>query len=115
MEREPVPALNPAALPPGTLVGPWRVVAWIGRGVHSAVYRAVQADKSLSSPVALKLALLPRDPRFAREAELLSSLRHPSIPRLWDSGEWQLPGGALHPYLVMDCVDGVPLYDWARL
>ncbi|HYI01905.1 MAG TPA: serine/threonine-protein kinase [Hyalangium sp.] len=66
-----------------------------------------------SPPVALNVALLPRDPRFAREQELLSRLRHPSVPRLWDSGEWQMSSGALHPYLAMDWVDGEPLYDWA--
>jgi eukaryotic-like serine/threonine-protein kinase len=114
MEREPTPALNPASLPPGTQVGPWRVVAWAGHGVHSAVYRAVHVDKPLSTPVALKVALLPRDPQFTREVELLSSLRHPSIPRLWDSGEWQHPSGALHPFIAMEWVDGAPLYDWAR-
>jgi eukaryotic-like serine/threonine-protein kinase len=60
------------------------------------------------------VALLPRDPRLAREVELLSRVRHPSIPRLWDSGEWQSPGGTLHPYIAMEWVEGVPLYDWAR-
>jgi hypothetical protein len=63
---------------------------------------------------ALKLALLPGDPRFVREEELLSLVRHPSVPRLWDSGDWQHPDGALHPFVVMDWVDGAPLYDWAR-
>ncbi|MBN1208662.1 MAG: serine/threonine protein kinase [Myxococcaceae bacterium] len=109
------PALNPALLPPGTVVGDWRVVAWAGRGIHGAVYRAVPVDNELANPVALKLALLPRDPRFAREAELLSCARHPSIPRLWEHGEWQHPSGTLHPFIVMDWIDGAPLYDWARL
>jgi eukaryotic-like serine/threonine-protein kinase len=114
MEREPTPALNPASLPPGTLVGPWRVVTWAGHGVHGTVYRAVHRDKPFSTAVALKVALLPEAPRSAREAQVLARLRHPSIPRLWDSGEWQLPSGALHPYIAMEWVDGVPLYDWAR-
>ncbi len=108
------PALHPALLPPGTVVGPWRVVAWAGRGVHGAVYRAVQVDKELGAPVALKVALLPRDPRMAREAELLSRLRHPSLPRLWDSGEWHHPSGTFYPYLAMEWMEGAPLYDWAR-
>jgi serine/threonine protein kinase len=90
------------------------VVAWAGRGVHGAVYKAVPVDNPHASPVALKLALLPRDPRFAREVELLSCVRHPSVPRLWDHGEWQHPGGTLYPFLVMDWIDGAPLYDWAR-
>ncbi|MBN1207424.1 MAG: protein kinase [Myxococcaceae bacterium] len=112
--QTPGPALHPALLPPGTLVGRWLIVAWAGRGVHGAVYQAVPVDNEHAHPVALKLALLPRDPRFAREAELLSCTRHPSIPRLWEQGEWQHPSGTRHPFVVMDWVDGAPLYDWAR-
>jgi serine/threonine protein kinase len=106
--------LNPALLPPGTVVGDWRVVAWAGRGIHGAVYQVVPVDNEHAHPVALKLALLPRDPRFAREAEVLSSVRHPSIPRLWEYGEWQHPSGIRYPFVVMEWVDGAPLYDWAR-
>ncbi|WP_224243165.1 serine/threonine-protein kinase [Hyalangium gracile] len=113
MERAPDFELHPALLPAGTVVGLWRVVAWAGRGVHGAVYRAVQVGQEQAPAVALKLALFPEDPRFTREAELLSRLRHPSIPRLWDSGAWQVPGGALHPFLAMDWVDGAPLYEQA--
>ncbi len=94
-------------------MGPWRVVAWAAQGVHGAVYRAVPLHSQHSPPVALKLALRPGDPRFAREAQLLSLMRHPSIPRLWDCGTWQSPDGSLYPWLAMEWVDGVPLYHWA--
>jgi serine/threonine-protein kinase len=97
----------------GTLVGPWRVLERLGVGAHGAVYRAIHAH-SPSSPVALKLARYPRDARFARERELLSRVHHPHVPRLLDHGEWQL-AGFFFPYLVMEWVDGVSLYDWARL
>jgi hypothetical protein len=96
-------------------VGDWLVVDWAGRGVHGAVYRAVPVDNPHASPVALKLALLPRDPRFAREVELLSFMRHPSVPRLWDHGEWLHPSGVPYPFLVMDWIEGAPLYEQARL
>ena len=56
-----------------------------GWGAYGAVYRAVDA-RDAPGPVALKLALHPGDARFAREAELLSRLRHPSVPRLLDHG-----------------------------
>jgi hypothetical protein len=114
METPRVPALNPAHLPPGTRVGDWLVVAWAGRGVHGAVYRAVPVDNPHAHPVALKLALLPRDPRFAREVELLSSTRHPSVPRLWEHGEWLHPSGTPYPFLVMDWIEGMPLYEQAQ-
>jgi eukaryotic-like serine/threonine-protein kinase len=107
--------LNPALLPPGTQVGPFRVVDWAGRGVHGAVYRAVRIGQEHLPPVALKLALLPDDPRATRERELLSRTLHPHIPRLVDHGLWQSPSGSLHPFLAMEWIDGVPLYDWARL
>jgi serine/threonine protein kinase len=108
----PPASLHPAHLPPGTQVGPWRVVARAGCGVHGAVYRAVSARSQFAPPVALKLALRPGDPRFAREVELLSRIRHPSVPRLWDSGTWQSPEGTRYPWLAMEWIDGVPLYDW---
>jgi serine/threonine protein kinase len=111
MEHPSVPALDPALLPGGTVVGRWRVVAWAGRGSFGAVYRAVPVGQHHAPAVALKLAVSPDNPRFAHEAALLSRLRHPSIPRLWDSGLWQVPGGGLHPFLAMDWVDGKPLYE----
>jgi hypothetical protein len=113
MERTQVPVRPLALLPPGTVVGSWRVVAWASRGVNGAVYKAVRVGQEYAPPVALKLALMPADPRFAREVVLLSRTRHPSIPRMVDSGQWQHPSGSTHPYIAMEWVDGVPLYDWA--
>ncbi len=106
--------LNPACLPPGTRVGPWRVVDRRGRGTYGVVYRAEAVEREAAEPVALKLALYPRDERFAREVELLSRIRHPGVPRLKDHGHWEHPAGTRHPYLAMELVEGVPLYDWAR-
>src|SRR5690349_1450072 len=114
MESASPPSSHPAFLLPGTQVEHWRVVDWVGGGVHGAVYRAVRVGDESAPPVALKLALLPRDPRFAREVELLSRQHHPHIPRLIDHGEWLHPDGTIHPYIAMEWVDGVPLYDWAR-
>ncbi|WP_224362893.1 serine/threonine-protein kinase [Hyalangium versicolor] len=114
MSSAPPSSLHPAALPVGTLLGCWRIAGWAGRGSHGVVYRAVPADREHAAPVALKLALLPRNPRFAREAELLSRLRNGSIPRFWEQGEWQSPSGDFFPYVIMEWVDGLPLYAWAR-
>jgi serine/threonine protein kinase len=68
-----------------------------------------------AAPVALKVALLPGDPRFPREAELLSRMSHLHVPRLVEQGEWQAPDGARYQFIAMEWIDGVPLYDWARL
>ncbi|MBZ4415767.1 serine/threonine-protein kinase [Myxococcus sp. RHSTA-1-4] len=83
-----------------------------GLGAYGAVYRAVGAEPA-SGPVALKVALHPRDDRFAREVELLSRIRHPNVPRLVDHGEWRQPAGLSYPYLAMELVEGASLYDWA--
>jgi serine/threonine protein kinase len=115
MNMTSAPTLHPARLPPGTVVGPWLVVGWSGCGVYGAVYQAVPAGAEHAMPVALKLALHPADPRFAREVGVLSRLSHPHVPHLLGHGEWQAPGGPLYPFVAMEWVDGVPLYDWARL
>ncbi|MCY1019602.1 hypothetical protein [Pyxidicoccus sp. MSG2] len=103
--------LNPASLPSGTHIGPWRVVEPHGRGAYGVVYRAVGPEEAAGF-VALKLALSPGDARFAREAELLSRLHHPAVPRLLDHGQWQAPGGASYAWLVMELVEGAPLHDY---
>jgi serine/threonine protein kinase len=90
------------------------VEAWQEQGAYGAVYRALRVGHEPPGPVALKLALSPWDGRFSREAQLLSRLSHPSIPRLVDSGVLRQPGGAEHPYLVMEWVEGTPLYAWAE-
>ncbi|HEX8700980.1 MAG TPA: protein kinase [Myxococcaceae bacterium] len=102
-------------LSPGTQLSTWRVVALEGHGAYGAVYRAVRMDQEHAGPVALKLSLLPWDARFAREAELLSRMSHPSIPSLLDRGLLRHPSGAVeHPFFVMEWVDGTPLYAWAE-
>ncbi|WP_245767387.1 serine/threonine protein kinase [Stigmatella erecta] len=83
-----------------------------GRGAYGAVYRAERVGHEEAGPVALKLALHPRDPRFAREVALLSRLKHPNVPALHAQGVWAL-GDRLHPFLVMQWVEGTPLYDWS--
>jgi serine/threonine protein kinase len=109
------PALEPSptTLPPGTTVGAWRITGTRGRGTYGTIYTAVSQERGDTGPVALKLAVYADDPRFEREEELLSRIRHPSVPRLLDSGQWRTPAGRAHPFLVMEWADGVPLYEWA--
>jgi serine/threonine protein kinase len=106
--------VGPLHLPPGTQVGRWRVEAWRGQGAYGAVYRAVRVGQESAGPVALKLSLHLWDRRFAREAELLSRLSHPSIPRLLDRGVLHHPSGAEQAWFVMEWVEGTPLYAWAE-
>ena len=113
MERGPQ-APSPL-LPPGLLVRNWRVEAWHGQGAYGAVYRAVRVGQEDAGPVAFKVSVYPWDMRFAREAELLSRLSHPNIPRLLDRGVLRhAVSGVEHPYFVMEWVEGTPLYAWAE-
>lgn len=94
-------------------MGPWRVVSPCGRGSYGAVYRVEKTGEPQGEAFALKLALHAWDPRFEREGELLRRVKHESVPRLEDWGEWKVRGGGVYPYLVMEWVEGVGLYEWA--
>ena len=108
-------ALLPEALPPGTPLGSWRVQGRAGYGTYGAVYRAHKKGWRKGPVVALKLARFPEDLRFDREAELLTRIQHPSVPRLLGRGTWRGgEEGESHPFLVMQWVEGLRMYDWAQ-
>lgn len=107
-------AQDPSYLRPGTQVGEWRVVSRRGRGGSGVVYRVEHAEQENGEPFALKIALRPMDEHFACEAEMLARVRHGYVPRLRDSGRWTGAGGAVFPYLVMQWVEGEPLFQWAE-
>ncbi len=92
----------------GFQVGEYQILARIGAGGMSQVFRA--AHPRSERPVAVKV-LSPRlaiDPiareRFAREARAMAALVHPNIARVLD-----VDAAAEVPYLVMEYVDGVSL------
>jgi eukaryotic-like serine/threonine-protein kinase len=104
----------PEKLCPGTVIGSWQVASGAGRGAYGAVYRAVKVGQEEAGWVALKVALRSREERFEREAEVLSRIAHPGVPRLLAQGEWKAGRWRMsHPYLVMEWVEGTPLYPWA--
>ncbi|WP_224245275.1 serine/threonine protein kinase [Hyalangium gracile] len=107
------PKQSLALLPPGMGVGPWCVVRRHARGTYGTVYLAERAGHPEAGRFALKMANAPMDPRFARETEVLARIRHPHVPRFEDRGWWTYQEGVVFPYLVMEWVEGVPLYDWA--
>ncbi len=106
--------LDPFSLRPGMRVGPWKVKAYEGGGAYGLVFRAVKVGQEQAGEVALKVACYPGDERFLREVTLLSRVHHPSVPHLLDHGQWQAPGGAVHPFIVMAWVEGLALYEWAQ-
>ncbi len=88
-----------------THLGPYEILALIGKGGMGEVYRA--RDTKLKRDVALKVlpASFARDPdrmaRFQREAEMLASLNHPNIAAIYGIEQ---SGGI--DALVMELVEG---------
>jgi len=104
--------VDPLCLPVGHRVGPWRVKTWRGRGSYGTLYCVERVGLESEGEFALKLAISPGDERFAREAELLSRISSPHVPRFREHGAWEHPAGAF-PYVVMEWVEGETLYEWA--
>ncbi|MGO9255508.1 MAG: protein kinase domain-containing protein [Bryobacteraceae bacterium] len=95
-------------LAPGTIFGPYQILALLGAGGMGEVYRA--RDTRLARDVALK-TLPPefaRDhsfrQRFAQEARAVAALNHPNIVAVYDVGAQ----GDI-AYMVTELVDGEPL------
>jgi serine/threonine protein kinase len=114
MERASEPSSLLFGPPLGTRVHDWLLVDCVGHGAYGVVYRAVRIGQESAEPVALKMALRPWDPRFMREVGMLSLVHHPSIPRMISHGFWRDPSGASFPFIVMEWVQGTPLYTWAH-
>jgi serine/threonine protein kinase len=106
-------ALSGRGLQAGARVGPYQLIRPLGGGGMAEVWLARRADGAFKREVALKLPVLDRlrgdlEQRFARERDILASLEHPHIARLYDAGVD--PDGL--SYLSMEYVEGCPLTEW---
>jgi serine/threonine protein kinase len=61
----------------GDKLGPYEIVAPIGKGGMGEVYRGT--DTRLGRPVAIKISAREFSDRFEREAHAISALNHPHI------------------------------------
>ncbi|MBI2569828.1 MAG: protein kinase [Candidatus Schekmanbacteria bacterium] len=90
---------------PFTSIGPYRILAELGRGGMGAVYRGLHPSREVE--VAIKVVRVP-DPgllrSIRREISALTRLRHPGIVAVRESG---IQGGM--PWYAMDLVAGEPL------
>jgi hypothetical protein len=96
------------------LVGPYRLLREIGEGGMASVWLAERADGLLERRVALKLPHLSWGQasfadRTARERNILGSLTHPNIARLYDAGI----AADGRPFLALEFVDGQPIDAYA--
>jgi serine/threonine-protein kinase len=92
-------------------IGNYEILSLIGSGGMGDVYLA--RDRQLQRQVALKIVRRGLDTgdltrRFQREEQILASLNHPNIARLY--GGAVTPDGV--PYFVMEYVEGMRLDDY---
>ncbi|HEY2739227.1 MAG TPA: serine/threonine-protein kinase, partial [Thermoanaerobaculia bacterium] len=104
-------ALSGLGLPeepgPRERIGPYRVVGELGHGGMGTVYAGVHEQGGFTRRVALKVIRRGMDSdlilhRFLTERQILASLEHPLIARLYDAGTTE--DGL--PYFVMEQIDG---------
>ena len=110
--REDPEDTNNAVDAAGKLVGRYEMEGQLGEGGMGVVYRAL--DTKLNRPVAIKFlsnefADAAARHRFQREARTASSLNHPHILTVYDTGEFEG-----RQYLVTEFVDGGTLKTWVR-
>ena len=69
---------------PGTRLGPYELIASIGKGGMGEVWKA--RDPRLGRDVAIKISAAQFTDRFEREARAIAALNHPNICTLFDVG-----------------------------
>jgi tetratricopeptide (TPR) repeat protein len=98
----------------GDTLGPWQLLREVGQGGMGSVWLAERADRSLKRQVALKLPHLTwaggLGERLARERDILATLEHPRIARLYDAGVDELG----RPWLALEYVQGRPIDVYCR-
>jgi eukaryotic-like serine/threonine-protein kinase len=85
-------------LKPGSKLGPYEIVAAIGKGGMGEAWRA--RDPRLGRDVAIKVSAQQFTDRFEREARAIAALNHSNICTLYDVGP---------NYLVMELIEGPAL------
>lgn len=99
----------------GQQFGHYKILREIGRGGMGMVFLADRDDGAFSQKVAVKIVRQSfsdevLESRFRRERQILASLNHPNVARLFDGG--MTPEGL--PFLVMEYVEGKPLIEFAE-
>lgn len=94
-------------------IGPFRIVRPVGQGAMGTVYFAERMEQ-FAQRVAIKMlhpqvGLVLGSRSLQHEEAVLTSLDHPSIVRLLDTGESEG-----HRYIVMEYVEGLPLDAYCR-
>jgi WD40 repeat protein/serine/threonine protein kinase/Tfp pilus assembly protein PilF len=96
---------------PGTVIGPYKLLAQIGEGGMGLVFVAEQ-EQPIKRRVALKIIKPGMDSRqvigrFEAERQALAMMDHPNIAKVLDAGTT-----TSGPYFVMELVKGTPITDY---
>jgi eukaryotic-like serine/threonine-protein kinase len=98
----------------GSQIGPYRLLRELGRGGMGSVWLAERDDGTFKRSVALKLPHVSWSDalaqRFMRERDILASLEHPNIARLYEAGADEYG----RPFLAMQYVEGQPIDQYCR-
>lgn len=97
-------------------IGPYRLIRTLSTGGMGQVYLAVRDDEQFERFVALKVIreeLVTEDllSRFFEERQILASLNHPNIARLFDGGTTE--DGI--PWFAMEYIEGQPITQYCEL
>jgi len=97
----------------GRRLSGYTLIREIGRGGMGSVYLAERSDGAFRKQAAIKLVLPSASTalvhaRLRQEREILASLDHPNITRLFDGGATEEGW----PYFVMEYVEGQPIDQW---
>ncbi|NGP86998.1 serine/threonine-protein kinase [Fodinibius halophilus] len=97
----------------GKQLGAYSITELIEHGGMGSVYLAERSDGAFQHKVAIKIIRRGMDTpsniaRFKQEQNILASLHHPHIGRLYDGG---VTNEGL-PYLVMEYIDGQPINEY---
>ena len=109
---EPDPPPAPLA---GQRIGNWQLLALIGEGGSSTVFRAVREYAGVRQEAALKLLrrgvyTAQAQRQFRRERQALTQLQHSDIARLIEGGVTE----AGLAYIALELVEGTPITQHAR-
>ncbi|MHC4847312.1 MAG: WD40 repeat domain-containing serine/threonine protein kinase [Planctomycetota bacterium] len=104
LEHPAASSLAGNALKPGTQVGNYRIVRFLGAGGGGTIYEAEQTSPNRRVALKVMAGGLPSATarrRFREEAELLARLQHPGIATVFDAG---VHDGV--PYFALEYVEG---------
>ena len=98
----------------GARVGPYRLIRELGVGGMGLVWLAERTDGGMKRQVALKLPRVGWSHGFAerlrRERDILASLDHPNIARIYDAGV----DDQGRPYLALEFVEGTQIDQYCK-